>query len=61
MGNTNLKNGSKIIIKVIDKEGKKVWETGKTTKIPGPYSLRVTDDGVLQVLNGRKGIIWSNK
>ena len=48
-------------MKIIDREGKKVWETGKTTKRPGPHTLRITDEGVIQVLNGRKGIIWSNK
>ena len=47
-------------MKIYDAGWNPIWETGKRSKIPGPHKLRVTDEGVLQVINGRKGVVWSS-
>lgn len=48
-------------MKILDGNWKSIWETKKTTKVPGPHKLKVTNEGVLQVLDGRNGIIWKSK
>ena len=51
------------MIKVIGSNKNGVWaETQKIKKgTPGPFRLKVTDDGFLHVLNGRDEVVWKNK